>query len=297
MKNFVLVFFILGFAIQSASAQSDASVQFEDSTAIHLWDGTPPFAKNEGPERYQPDQGDNIIRLTNVTDPTITIYRLKQLKEIKGDRPAVVICPGGGYSILAMNLEGTEIAAWLGSLGITPVLLKYRVPGNRKGAFADAQRALSILRSRAGKFHIDPDRIGIMGFSAGGHLSARMVTHFTNRVYQPKDRYDRTDMRPDFGILIYPAYLVDKQNKLAEEVQVVDGDTPPVFIVQAEDDPIRYQNSLYFYQALYRHDVAAEMHLFAQGGHGYGLRVRDSNPLSEWPELCAAWLQSVGIIN
>lgn len=267
----------------------------DDTTVISLWPGTPPYAAADtfGTETAQPARGDNVIRLTNVSHPTLTIY---PAKTTGSPTPAVLICPGGGYHILAMNLEGTELAAWFNSLGITAAILKYRVPQNRKGAFADGQRALGLLRARAKEWHIDPEHIGVMGFSAGGHLSARLSTHFHQRSYQPVDDYDATSCRPDFAMLIYPAYLVDQQHRIAPEV-LVDNGTPPAFLVQAQDDPIGVRNTLYYYASLTRHGIPAEIHLFATGGHGYGMRSPASRPISHWPDLCKTWLQSLDIIK
>lgn len=266
-----------------------------DSVVIPLWPNTPPFAKYPGPEKVLPKTKNKVKRLTNVSNPTITIYGNDLLKKQAPERPAVIICPGGGYYVLAINLEGRDIASWLLSLGVRPVLLKYRVPKNRKGAFADAQRAISILRSRADKFHINPQKIGVIGFSAGGDLAARLSTHFNNRIYDPVDQADTASMRPDFGILIYPAYLVNKRGEPNEEV-AVDNDTPPMFLVQTQDDPIGYRNSLFFYNALTRHHIPAQLDMFAHGGHGYGMRVKKSNPLSSWPKRCALWLKSIGML-
>lgn len=210
--------------------------------------------------------------------------------------PALLISPGGGYQILAMNLEGTEIASWAKSIGFTPVILKYRVPKQRKAAFADIQRAMSILRTNAKKWNIIPDKIGIIGFSAGGNLSARLSTHYKKRIYKPVDQNDKVSMKPDFCILIYPAYLVDKQDHLKKDVKIVD-QPPPTFLTQTQDDPIGYRNSFFFFNTLTQHHVPAELHMFAKGGHGYGLRTNKSNPLSNWPNLCEKWLRSIHVIR
>jgi len=278
--------------LPAASLQNPAP---HDSVVVPLWPGTPPYAAADtfGAETTLPARGDNVIRLTNVSHPTLTIY---PAKTTGSPAPAVLICPGGGYHILAMNLEGTELAAWFNSLGITAAILKYRVPQNRKGAFADGQRAVGLLRARAQEWHIDPGHIGVMGFSAGGHLSARLSTHFHQRTYPPVDQYDRTSSRPDFAMLIYPAYLVDEQHRVQPAV-LVDNGTPPTFLVQAQDDPIGVRNTLYYYASLTRHGIPAEMHLFATGGHGYGMRSPASRPISHWPDLCETWLRSVGVIR
>ncbi|HYW36120.1 MAG TPA: alpha/beta hydrolase [Balneolaceae bacterium] len=294
MKTIALLFSIFLLTVSASYGQQRYHSIHTDSIVIALWKQTTPFAQHPGAEKYLPGKRDHIKRLTNVTNPTITIYGNDLSDKNAPARPAVIICPGGGYSILAVNLEGTEIASWLSSLGFRPVLLKYRVPHNRKGAFADAQRAISILRFRAAKFHINPNKIGIIGFSAGGNLAARLSTHFTHRIYKPVDQADTSSMRPDFGILIYPAYLVNKQDELAKNVRV-NKDTPPMFLVQTQDDPIGYRNSLFFYNALTRHHIPAELNMFAHGGHGYGLRIKKSNPLSAWNKRCARWLHSIGM--
>ncbi|HKJ66708.1 MAG TPA: alpha/beta hydrolase [bacterium] len=275
-----------------AEAQPSGSASGE-RTEVALWPGEPPFAgEDTTAERVLPSRGDDVIRVTNVSQPTLTVFPAER----SGPAPAVVVCPGGGYRILAMNLEGTEIAEWLNSLGVTALLLKYRVPENRDGAFADAQRAMGIARARAEEWNINPRKIGIMGFSAGGHLSARTSTHFHSRSYQPVDDADSTSVRPDFALLIYPAYLVDENNKIRQDV-LVDNHSPPTILVQAQDDGVGVENSVYFYAALTRRGIPAELHVFAHGGHGYGLRVSEGQPLSAWPALCENWLRSLGVIE
>jgi acetyl esterase/lipase len=242
--------------------------------------------------------GKRVVRLGNVSAPTVTLYRPAQEKDTGA---AVVVCPGGGYSILAMDLEGTEVCQLLNSAGVTAVLLKYRVPA-RKGLerytapLQDAQRALGLVRYHAAEWHIDPNRIGIMGFSAGGHLSAAASTHFAKRTYDPVDEADQASCRPDFALLIYPAYLVrQKGPDLAPELTVT-SNTPPTFLVQTEDDPVHVENSLFYYLALKQAKVPAEMHLFADGGHGYGLRASDKAVLS-WPKRAEEWMRGLGVLE
>src|SRR5581483_674707 len=248
---------------------------------IRLWPrGAPGEKGGLGPERDTSKPNDGlvagkpVIRLGNVGDPTITVYAPSAEKNTGA---AVVVCPGGGYTILAMDLEGTEICDWLNSIGVTGVLLKYRVPA-RPGQprylapLQDAQRALSLTRERAAEWKTDPNRIGILGFSAGGHLSAAASCRFDERAYEANDDADHVSCRPDFTVLIYPAYLaVQKEDdRIAPELTVT-SNTPPTFLVQTEDDPVRVENSLYYWQALKKAHVPAELHLFAKGGHGYGL--------------------------
>jgi acetyl esterase/lipase len=237
-----------------------------------------------------------VIRLAGVTDPQIILYRAPQSRDAE---PAVVVFPGGGYFILAMDLEGTEICEWLNSIGVTAILLKYRVPdpAPHTGPLADAQRAVGIVRLNASKWHIDTHRIGVLGFSAGGHLAASLSCNYQNRVYTPVDESDRLSCRPDFTVLIYPAYLAasDSVSTINPSFHVTN-DVPPAFIVQTQRDPIGVNNSVAYYGALTQAGVHAEMHLYEAGGHGYGLRPSDM-PVSGWPARLAEWMKSMKFIH
>ena len=267
---------------------------------IVLWPHGAPGEKGDiGEEKALPVQaGDQTIRITNVTKPTITVFRPPAEKNTG---TAVVICPGGGYGILAFDKEGTEIAEWLNSIGVTGVVLKYRVPA-RKGReryaapLEDAQRALGMVRQRAKEWGINPDRIGVLGFSAGGHLAA-VLSNNEKRTYEPVDEADKVSCRPDFALLIYPAYLVAEKesNQLAPELKVTPN-TPPTWLVQTEDDGIRVECSLYYYLALKNARVPVEMHLYPSGGHGYGLRP-SSHLVSTWPKRAEDWLRSRGVLE
>ena len=241
--------------------------------------------------------GKRVKRVTAVSVPTITRYAPDPARDTGA---AVVVCPGGGYQILAMDLEGTEVCEWLNSIGVTGILLKYRVPpasGVKRYAapLQDVQRALGLVRSHAAEWRIDPQRIGIMGFSAGGDLSALASTRFTERTYAVVDEADQTSCRPDFAMLIYPAYLIEKSGPdLAPEL-TVSSNTPPTFLIQTENDPIHVENSIYYYLALKRAGVPAEMHLFAAGEHGYGLRP-STNRVTSWPTLAEQWLFDTGVL-
>jgi acetyl esterase/lipase len=210
--------------------------------------------------------------------------------------------PGGGYHVLAMDLEGTEVCSWLNSLGVTAALLKYRVP-RREGkerhapALQDAQRAMGILRRRAAEFNVDPKRIGVLGFSAGGHLAAALSASHKSRTYPLADDADQTSCRPDFAVLIYPGLLTDrsKGDALAAEV-AVSRETPPTFLAMSQDDPVRPENVLLYALALQRERVPMELHLFPVGGHGYGLR-RTDHLVTTWPERAADWLRSQGWLS
>lgn len=278
-------------------------VQAEDRPlTLDLWPGKPPGPiaamaeeKDTTKEKDNLIAGRRVIRLGNVSRPTITVYRPAKAKE---GGPCVLVCPGGGYHILAMDLEGTEVCEWLNGLGITAVLLKYRVPAPKTGPrhlapLMDAQRAMSLIRSKAGEWKIDPKKIGILGFSAGGHLSAMTATSYDKRVYDQVDSVDEVSSRPDFAVLVYPGYLVDrKRERLSEELRVTK-ETPPMFLVHAGDDPVPAESSVLMYLALKKAGVAAELHVYGSGGHGYGLR-KTSKPVTAWPARCEEWLRERG---
>jgi acetyl esterase/lipase len=218
---------------------------------------------------------------------------------------AVVVFPGGGYEVLAIDLEGTEACDWLISNGITCVLLKYRVPCVKTGpyrdcrtALQDAQRTLGLVRFQAARWRIDPHKIGVLGFSAGGHMVAALSTHFDKRLYPTVDAADSVSCRPDFAISLYPGHLAVREKNFALNPDiVVTNRTPPTFLVQAEDDPVDpVENSLVYYAALRKARVPVELHLYVKGGHAYGLR-RTSFSVTEWPELVTKWLRTIGMIS
>jgi len=217
----------------------------------------------------------------------------------------VVVFPGGGYMGLAMDIEGTEICDWLTSNGITAVLLKYRVPVNKEGpygeslaALQDAQRSLALVRFHAAEWKIDPHKIGVIGFSAGGHLVAATSTRFEKLSYSPVDTADKKSCRPDFGIALYPGHLWERDEPLKLNPNcTVTSNTPPTFLVQAEDDPVDpVFESLVYYVELKKANVPVEMHLYAQGGHAFGLRHPEL-PLGEWPRLAEKWLKTIGMVS
>ena len=258
-------------------------------------EGRVPLLKETPPEKMLPLTDENI-RITNVTNPTVTVVRANDA----GDDPvpAVMICPGGGYGILAWTHEGCEIAQWFKNRGITAFILKYRVPGQPEAALCDAQRALGWIRANAVNFNVNPNKIGAIGFSAGANLVARLSTNWRKRAYEPVDDTDRASCRPDFAMLVYPWMLVEGDNKEKElplklrETFPVDKDTPPTFLVQSMDDMAHVENSLAWCEALKRAKVACEMHVFTKGGHGYGMRTR-GKPTDVWPVLAEAWLSEV----
>jgi acetyl esterase/lipase len=250
----------------------------------------------------KPDQdpaGKRVIRLGNVTVSTLTVYKPAASKDTGA---AVVVFPGGGYNILAMDLEGTELCHWFNSIGVTGILVKYRVPAqptSARGAapLQDAQRAMRLTRTHASEWHINPARIGVMGFSAGGHLAALISNNWNKPTYEPVDAADKSSARPDFAMLIYPAYLTgDKEMTTVSPALPVSAQTPPTLLIQAEDDPIPVEGSLVYYRALKNAKVPAEMHLYPKGGHGYGLRSEVA-PLNTWPKRAEEWMRALGFLG
>jgi len=240
--------------------------------------------------------GQRVTRLTDVSQPTITVY---SPAKNKANGAAVIVCPGGGYRILAMDIEGTEICQWLNSIGVTAFLLKYRVPTrsgdtNHMLPLQDAQRALGLIRSRAKEWKIAPARIGILGFSAGGQLVGHLSNDYQSRAYDSVDEADQVSCRPDFAMGIYPGRIVptDDKKPLLPELTVT-SNTPPTFLVQAEDDPVHVENSIYYYLALKNAHVPVELHVYPTGGHGYGLRP-SKDPVSAWPKRAEEWLRQSG---
>jgi acetyl esterase/lipase len=238
--------------------------------------------------------GRPVFRLGNVSNPTLTVYSPTG----KNSGAAVVVFPGGGYRILAIDLEGTEVCDWFNSTGITCVLVKYRVPDTgpfpkSPAALQDAQRALGIVRQHAADWKIDPSRIGVLGFSAGAHLSAALSTHFEQRLYDLVDAADKLSCRPDFAVIVYPGYLALSEQGMAPNAEIHPTEkTPPTFIVQAEDDPVHVENATVYFLQLKNAKVPAELHIYAQGGHGYGLR-RTELPVTTWPQSVEAWLHTI----
>jgi acetyl esterase/lipase len=268
-----------------ASAEEPKPAPTVPGTTVTLWPkGAIPGKAIAGPERAQPPRGDHVLRLTDIAEPAFTVYAAESPRPT----PAVIICPGGGYGILAYDKEGTEIAAWLNSLGITGIVLKYRVPGNQDGAFQDVQRAIRLVRQRAAEWNIARDRVGVMGFSAGGHLGARLSTLGGPATYPRIDSADDQPLRPDFALLVYPAYLDQGVAKL------VDAKTSPTFIAQAEDDKSFIAGTRTYEAALEKAQVTHTSFHVPTGGHGHGLRSEKA--IKAWPERCAAWLRQIGVL-
>lgn len=274
-------------------------------TQVPIWPGTPPDAQFGPPPNTEtmPEPGE----IDNVSRPTMTVYSPKG----KNTGAAVIVFPGGGYYVLAIDLEGAEVCDWLTSKGITCVLLKYRVPDSGPHedqgrhimpkapmALQDAQRTVGLVRFHAAEYHIDPHKVGVLGFSAGGHLVADISTHFDKRLYPAMDAADKESCRPDFAVALYPGHLWISRQKLELNPDVrVTRQTPPTFLVQAENDPVdNVNNSLVYYIALKNAGVPVEMHLYAEGKHAFGLR-RTKYPITRWPELVETWLRTIGVIS
>jgi acetyl esterase/lipase len=253
--------------------------------------------------------GKPYVYVERVSRPTMTVYSPKADKPNKNTGAAVVVFPGGGYEGLAIDLEGTEVCDWLTAKGITCVLLKYRVPGNGQQpqsgpypkspmALEDAQRAVGLVRFHAAEWHIDPRRIGVLGFSAGGHLAAAISTHFDQRLYPAVDAADKESCRPDFAVVLYPGHMrsASKTLELNPDLPVT-RQTPPTFLLQAGNDDVdSVYNSLAYYIALENAGVPVEMHLYAEGKHAFGLRPTKF-PITRWPGDVETWLRTIGAIS
>lgn len=283
------------------AALGSAAVLAAGPLEVKLWpEGAPekPGVTVEG-ERVLPPQGDgDVVRLTNVSDPTISIYRPAQ-----PNGAAVIVCPGGGYGILAIEHEGTQVCEWLNTLGVTGVLLKYRVPVRQSvpgfEPLQDAQRAMGILRLRASEWGIDPRRIGILGFSAGGHLAVMAALHANERMYRTDPQYDVEDVTPNFLIPIYPAYLVSKAD-LFSLVPLCRPTlkAPPACFIHADDDKgvTSASGSALLYLEFKKLGIPAELHISSMGGHGFGMK-RAGNPVNEWPQRVADWMRVSGFLG
>ena len=308
---FALAMLVAGIAHAETWQPSPGHVQ------IPIWPGTPPDAKPmPGPEALYPVEkpvaGKPWLWVTNVTQPTLTVYAPKE----KSTGAAIVVLPGGGFEGLAIDLEGTEVCDWLTSKGIACVLLKYRVPSEpydwqckcrhdslvtSTPSLQDTQRTIGLVRLHANEWHIDPHKIGVVGFSAGGYLVAEISTKYRQRLYASVDNADKESARPDFAVLVYPGHLspgrvVTDSNTLNPNVPV-SSETPPTLLVQAENDDVDGVNqSLVYFAALQKAGVPAEMHLYAQGGHAFGLR-HTQFPITDWPRLVETWLQTIGMTS
>jgi acetyl esterase/lipase len=254
---------------------------------IEVWtEGKMPGNEVSEPEADMPAKPDGVQRITNISHPTLSLFPAKNK-----NAPAVIVCPGGGYNYVTYNKEGTEVAEWLNSLGITALVLKYRTPKNRDGAFQDLQRAISLTRENAKKWSINPKKTGVIGFSAGGHLAAKASNLFENRSYSPIDSIDKKSCRPDFVILVYPAYL-EREGKIAPELNLK-AKIPPTLIVHNEDDKTFILGSKIYQAALNEAKVKNTFLFYQTGGHGYGLR--SDKEAGRWTKDAADWLEKIVI--
>jgi len=275
-----------------------------DHLTMPIWPGTPPDGVAQThPESTTTSGNDHLIAgrpleiEANVSIPTITLYRPTKFNS----GAAILVFPGGGYNILAIDLEGTEVCDWLNASGVTCVLLKYRVPNTgpypkSPAALEDAQRAVRLVRQHAAEWGIDVKRVGVLGFSAGGHLSAAISNLYDEKLYAPIDAADSLSAKPDFSVVVYPGYLALEDKDFAANAAITPSkDTPPTFIVQAEDDPVHVENAVVYFMQLKKAGVPAELHVFAQGGHGYGLRPTEL-PVTHWPTLVETWMRTIKVI-
>lgn len=274
-----------------------------DPQPINLWPGKAPGEVKELPPEQDVNKptdkpvGDRkIIKLTNVSTPQITVF---EPPADKRTGCALIIAPGGGHSILAYDHEGTECAEYFAARGITGIVLKYRVPARNpekrwEAAVQDAQRGVSLVRSRASEWHIDPQRIGILGFSAGGETAGLTAILHNERQYSAVDKVDEVSCRPDFAALIYAGGFENKKEPWTLQDHVkVDSSTPPMFFVHAQDDGVSVANSVLLFMELKKAKRPAELHVYATGGHGYGMR-NTGHPVNSWPDRCAEWIVNQG---
>ena len=320
MQKAILCCFAAALLIGPSSARAQGWQPSPGHVQVPIWPHTVPDAlPHPKPESAGPVDGrERWSKVSDVSRPTMTVY----LPTARNTGAAMVVFPGGGYRVLAMDLEGTEICDWLTSRGITCVLLKYRVPGSGpwwdgerhrrvyprvQTALQDAQRTVGLVRQHAAQWHVDPHRIGVIGFSAGGHLVAAISTHFARRTYPPVDAADAVSCRPDFAIALYPGHLwahEDEDRATRDETDLglrpdirVRADTPPTFLLQAEDDHVDgVLQSVAYYVALQKARVPTEIHLYAQGGHAFGLRPTPL-PIGRWPALVEQWLHTIGVLG
>ena len=282
ISRFLALFILVGTTFAQAATPPAAAT-------VEVWpEGKMPGKGANAPEAEVP-RNDGFHRITNVSRPTLTLFPVPR-KAGAAAVPAMIVCPGGGYGYTVIDKEGTEIAAWLNSAGISALVLKYRTPNNRAGALQDAQRVLSLARERAAEWNIDPQRLGIIGFSAGGNLAAKTSAPLEERSYPAIDAIDRQSCRPDFAVLVYPAYLDDKAGHVAPDLNLK-AKIPPTLIVHSEDDKTHVVGSKVYHTALDEAKVAHEFKLYPTGGHGYGLHCeRDARA---WPDDTLNWLRKV----
>lgn len=284
-----MLFILYGIFFWSTAVIAHADEK-KTTQIIQLWHKDAAIEGDEGMGMPKPDRGDGHLRLTNITRPSMQYFPARLSKK---PVPAVILCPGGGYNSLVIT-KMTPIAKWLNSNGITAYILLYRVPKKRKDAFQDIQRAVRIVRSRASEWNIDPKRIGVMGSSAGAHLAARVSTGFDLKTYEEVDPIDAVSCKPDFTVLLYPAYM-NKGKELSKDFPV-SNKISPTLIVSAKDDKLFFPGSPIYANALKEAGASIRVHFFEKGGHGFPLRPKQ-HPLSTWPDLCVQWFRDNDIVE
>ena len=293
--------FRLGLTFALALATAAMAADIPSSLVLDVWPGPAPGENGQIGEEKVTKKGDTVTSVTNVTKPTLTVSRPPA---DKNTGVAVLVFPGGGYNNLAWDHEGEQVARWLNSVGVTAAILKYRVPRRPETprgespvqALMDAQRAISQVRSHAAEWGVDPKKIGVLGFSAGGHLAAWAATNPDKRSYETVDAADQASCRPDFAVLIYPGGVLKRGgSELRDEIRI-NSQSPPTFLAVASDDTGPAEASAAIYLALKRAGVPAEMHIYAAGGHGFGMRST-GRPAATWPKRCEEWMRDQGILK
>lgn len=267
-------------------------VMWAEDVVLDVWpEGkVPGLLANEPESEVKRDDG--YQRITHVSRPTLTLFQAECHSNVPA--PALIICPGGGYRYTVVDKEGSEIAQRFNQAGVSALVLKYRTPNNREGALQDVQRAIRLTRAKAFEWGIDPDRLGVMGFSAGGHIAARASSRYDQASYEPVDHVDAFSCRPDFAILVYPAYLDDKQGGVASDLDLK-ADIPPTLIVHSEDDKTHVVGSKIYTRALLKAGKTHEFKLYSTGGHGYGLHSEGEARV--WPKAAVEWMKLSGMIR
>jgi acetyl esterase/lipase len=284
-----------GFLIAIWFTTAAMTAMADEAVVLDLWpNGTPTAAAADvGEEReLQRDPPDGVMRLTGISRPQITVFR-----PAKPNGSAVLVAPGGGYQILAYEHEGSQVCSFLNDHGVTAILLKYRVPAARELGLQDAQRAMGLIHHHAEEWGIDRERIGMLGFSAGGHLTVMTCLHGKERTYEIDPAYDVEDPTPAFAVPVYPAYLVERgsEGPLLDNVTVT-ASSPPLCLIHAADDPWTSSGSSLLAVEYKKHGIPCEVHIYAKGGHGFGMK-KTGFPVDAWPHRVVEWMESIGLFS
>lgn len=291
MKPIVLLLFLTVYVVPQHVVMAE-QLPDDQHRRIDLWPkGRMPGPRTDQPEQHRSPERTDAIRLTHTNHPTLTLFPAQKAPDVSS--PAVIICPGGGYNYVVMDKEGTEAAAWLNQNGVTALVLKYRTPDNRSGALQDLQRAFRITRANAEAWNINPQRLGVLGFSAGGHLAAVASTRFAESSYRAVDDADQQSCRPDFAVLVYPAYLKSPTGTVTSDLNL-DALIPSTLLIHNEDDRRLVDGTKVYYTALKAKRGQHDFRLYPTGGHGYGLRCQQAAKV--WPDDMRSWLQRIGVL-